>query len=255
MEIEYQVGKNYMTPHLEAKIGDYADVVLLPGDPLRANWIAETYLDDVKQVNKVRNMLGFTGYYKNKRVSVQGGGMGMASNAIYIHELYNFYHVKTIIRVGSCGGISKQLKVGDIVVATTAHTDNAMTKKFADTLCPSVSYDLLENYMKYAPKNTLVGPIMSSDWFYKPNEDWWKEHQKLGTLAVEMETHILYALANRFNKKALSVCTVADHFEKDMTIYQETDIGPVPTKNKDMTALERETSFKSMTESLLESIC
>ena len=109
--------------------------------------------------------------------------------------------------------------------------------------------------MKYAPKNTLVGPIMSSDWFYKPNEDWGKEHQKLGTLAVEMETHILYALANRFNKKALSVCTVADHFEKDMTIYQETVIGPVPTKNKDMTALERETSFKSMTESLLESIC
>lgn len=248
-----------MTPHIEAKKGDYSDIVLLPGDPLRAQWIADTYLDEVKQVNGVRNCLGFTGYLhwndSKRLVSVQGGGMGMASNAIYIHELYNFYDVQTIIRVGSCGGISKDLKVGDVVVATTAHTDNAMTKKLATHMSPSVTYELLEKYMKFAPKNTKVGPIMSSDWFYNPDQNWWKEHQKLGTLAVEMETHILYALANKFNRKALSVCTVADHFEKDILVYEETDIGPVPGKNKDMTPEERERSFESMVGTLLESLC
>lgn len=228
-----------MTPHIEAKLGDYAPIVLLPGDPLRAKWIAETYLSNVKQVTRVRNMLGFTGTYKGKDISVQGGGMGMASNGIYIHELYNIYNVETIIRVGSCGGISKDLKVGDIVAATTAHTDNAMSKKLLTHMSPSVTYELLEKYMKFAPENTKVGPIMSSDWFYNPDQNWWKEHQKLGTLAVEMETHILYALANKFNKKALSVCTVADHFENKIV----------------MTADERETSFESMLGSLLESLC
>lgn len=229
-----------MTPHLEAKLGDYAPIVLLPGDPLRAKWIANTYLKNVKQVNSVRNCLGFTGTYNNKQISVQGGGMGMASNAIYIHELYNFYDVETIVRVGSCGGISESLEVGDIVVATTAHTDNAMTKKFSSNLCPTVSYDLLENYMKFAPDNTQVGSIISSDWFYNPTNDWWKEHQKLGTLAVEMETHILYALANKFNKKSLSVCTVADHFTK-------------PDLN--MNSKAREQSFNKMIESILKSLC
>jgi purine-nucleoside phosphorylase len=244
-----------MTPHIEANYGDYAPIVLLPGDPLRAKWIADTYLTNVKQVSRVRNMLGFTGTYKGKDISVQGGGMGMASNGIYIHELYNIYDVETIIRVGSCGGISKEVKVGDVVVATTAHTDNAMSKKLATHMSPSVTYELLEKYMKFAPKNTKVGPIMSSDWFYNPDQNWWKEHQKLGTLAVEMETHILYALANKFKKKALSVCTVADHFEKGTIIYQDTDIGPVPTTNKDMTPAEREQSFDSMVGSLLESLC
>lgn len=227
-----------MTPHIEAKKGDYAPIVLLPGDPLRAKWIAETYLKDVKQVNGVRNCLGFTGTYNDIKISVQGGGMGMASNGIYIHELYNFYDVETIIRVGSCGGISEQLEVGDIVVATTAHTDNAMTKKFSPNLCPTVSYDLLSEFMVYAPMNTMVGSIISSDWFYNPVNEWWKEHQKLGTLAVEMETHILYALANKFNKKALSVCTVADHFTK-------------PKLNMDSKA--REQSFNTMIEAVLKS--
>ena len=120
-----------MTPHLNAKKGDYSDVVLLPGDPLRAKWIADTYLENVRQVNNVRNMLGFTGELKwNDRllqISVQGGGMGMASNAIYIHELYNFYDVEVIIRVGSCGGIAPDVGVGDVVAATTAHTDNNLS--------------------------------------------------------------------------------------------------------------------------------
>ena len=221
-----------MTPHLEAKIGDYADTVLLPGDPLRAKWIAETYLDNVRQVNSVRNMLGFTGTYKGKSISVQGGGMGMPSNAIYIHELYNTYNVKTIIRVGSCGGIHKNLNVGDIVVATRAITDNAMI----NVSVVEGSSDLLNAYMKVAPKNTMQGYIKSSDWFYNPNKDWWKDENI--AIAVEMETHILYTLANKFNKKALSVCTVADHFEKP----------------EDMTSKERETSFKAMIESVLK-IC
>ena len=235
-----------MTPHIEAKKGDYSDIVLLPGDPLRAKWIADTYLDEVKQVNSVRNCLGFTGYLhwndSKRLVSVQGGGMGMASNAIYIHELYKFYDVETIIRVGSCGGIHKDLSVGDIVVATTAHTDNAMTKNFIDgTFCPSATEHLLRTYMTLYSSIAKAGPIMSSDWFYNPNEYWWRDQQKLGTLAVEMETHILYALANKFNKQALSVCTVADHFDK-------------PLEN--MTPKQRETSFTRMVETVFDlSVC
>ena len=132
-----------MTPHLEKQKKEIIQILYYYLATLRAKWIAETYLDDVRQVNSVRNMLGFTGYLNwndSKRlVSVQGGGMGMASNAIYIHELYNFYDVETIIRVGSCGGIHKDLNVGDIVVATTAHTDNAMTNNFINgTFSPSV---------------------------------------------------------------------------------------------------------------------
>ena len=232
------------TPHIEAKKGDYSDIVLLPGDPLRAQWIADTYLDEVKQVNGVRNCLGFTGYLHwndtKRRVSVQGGGMGMASNAIYIHELYNFYDVQTIIRVGSCGGIHKELNVGDIVAATTAHTDSAMTKDFIDgTFCPSATEHMLRSYMTLYSSIAMAGPIMSSDWFYNPNKTWWKEQQKLGTLAVEMETHILYALANKFNKEALSICTVSDHFDK-------------PSEN--MTSSQREKGFDRMMVSIFNSL-
>ena len=236
-----------MTPHIEAKKGDYSDIVLLPGDPLRAKWIADTYFEDVKQVNGVRNCLGFTGYINwndsKRRISVQGGGMGMASNAIYIHELYNVYDVQTIIRVGSCGGISSDVKVGDIVVATTAHTDNAMTKNFINgTFCPSATEHLLRTYMTLYSSIAYAGPIMSSDWFYNPNEDWWKEHDKLGTLAVEMETHILYALAHKFKKEALSVCTVADHLKFPNQIH--------------LTPKQRETSFTRMIETVFDlSVC
>ena len=232
------------TPHIEAKKGDYSDIVLLPGDPLRAQWIADTYLDEVKQVNGVRNCLGFTGYLhwndSKRLVSVQGGGMGMASNAIYIHELYNFYDVQTIIRVGSCGGIHKDLNVGDIVAATTAHTDSAMTKDFIDgTFCPSATEHMLRSYMTLYSSIATAGPIMSSDWFYNPNEYWWRDQQKLGTLAVEMETHILYALANKFNKEALSICTVSDHFDK-------------PLEN--MTSSQREKGFDRMMVSIFNSL-
>lgn len=231
-----------MTVHLEAKEGDYAEVVLLPGDPLRAKWIAETFFENIKQVNTVRNCLGFTGFYKDKRVSVQAGGMGMPSNGIYIYELYNFYDVKTIIRVGSAGGVSKNVKVGDIVAATTASTDSNMTKNFIPgyTFCPTVTYDLLERFKKFCPQ-AHIGGIVSSDWFYNPNNQWWVKHKEHNILAVEMETHLLYALANRFGKKALSVNTVADHLEKETF--------------KDMTSKERETSFNTMIESVFDTIC
>ena len=227
-----------MTPHIEAKPGDYADTVLLPGDPLRAKWIAETYFDDLVQVNGVRNCLGYTGTYNDKRISVQAGGMGMPSNAIYITELFKFYNVEKIIRVGSCGGIAKHVQVGDIVAATTASTDSAMGRQLVKDfqISPSVDNELLQSFLKQCPL-AHVGSIVSNDYFYQPNEHWWKELQTYGTLAVEMETYILYTLAAQFDKKALSVNTVSDHFEYT---------------NKNMTPKERETGFSEMIEAVLK---
>ena len=227
-----------MTPHIEAKQGDYADTVLLPGDPLRAKWIAETFFNDPVQVNGVRNCLGYTGTYNGKRISVQAGGMGMPSNAIYITELFKFYNVEKIIRVGSCGGIAKHVKVGDIVAATTASTDSAMGRQLVKDfqISPSVDNELLQSFLKHCPF-AHVGSIVSNDYFYQPNEHWWKELQTYGTLAVEMETYILYTLASQFNKKALSVNTVSDHFEYT---------------NKNMTPKERETGFSEMIEAVLK---
>jgi len=227
-----------MTPHIEAKPNDYADTVLLPGDPLRAKWIAETYFDDLVQVNGVRNCLGYTGTYNDKRISVQAGGMGMPSNAIYITELFKFYNVEKIIRVGSCGGIAKHVQVGDIVAATTASTDSAMGRQLVKDfqISPSVDNELLQSFLKHCPL-AHVGSIVSNDYFYQPNEHWWKELQTHGTLAVEMETYILYTLAAQFDKKALSVNTVSDHFEYT---------------NKNMTPKERETGFSKMIEAVLK---
>ena len=232
-----------MTPHNNASKGDYADVVLLPGDPLRAKWIAETFFDNPKQVNNVRNCLGYTGTYKGVKVSTQAGGMGMASNGIYIHELYNDYDVKCIIRVGSAGGISKKIKVGDIVAATTASTDSNITNGLVNRyqLSPSVTYSWLERFMKHCP-DAHVGSIVSNDYFYNPNPNWWKELQQQGTVAVEMETHILYALASQFNKEALSVCTISDHLDDEVD-------------DKRMTSIEREQGFTRMIEAVLKTIC
>jgi len=232
-----------MTPHNNASKGDYADVVLLPGDPLRAKWIAETFFDNPIQVNNVRNCLGYTGTYNGVRVSTQAGGMGMASNGIYIHELYNDYDVKCIIRVGSAGGISKKIKVGDIVAATTASTDSNITNGLVNRyqISPSVTYSWLERFMKHCP-DAHVGSIVSNDYFYNPNPNWWKELQQQGTVAVEMETHILYTLASQFNKEALSVCTISDHLDDEVD-------------NKRMSSIEREKGFDKMIKAVLKSIC
>lgn len=228
-----------MTPHNEAKKGDYAPIVLMPGDPLRAKFIAEKFLTDVKCVNTVRNCLGYTGTYKGKPVSVQASGMGQPSLGIYVHELYNIYDVESIIRVGSCGGISTDVSLGDIVVALGASTDSGMTKDLIGgfLLSPTCDYELLTSYMRVDP-DAKVGGMISNDYFYQPNEDWVKPVADFGILGVDMETHLLYALSMKFNKKALSVNTVSDHL-----IFGET-----------MSSKEREVGFSSMIKNVLESL-
>lgn len=228
-----------MTPHIEATTGAYADTVLMPGDPLRAKWIAETFLENVIQVNSVRNCLGYTGAYKGKRVSVQASGMGQASLGIYVHELFNFYDVEKIIRVGSCGGIAPHLKVGDVVVAMSSATDNAMTDNLAPgfRLSPCCDYQMLRDYMEQNPK-AHVGQMVSNDYFYQPDQNWFKPLQEMGILAVDMETHVLYNIANRFGKKVLSVNTVSDHL----------------TTSEQMSSKEREQGLGYMIETILESV-
>mgnify|MGYP001411543265 CR=1 FL=1 len=228
-----------MTPHIEANVGDYADIVLLPGDPLRAKFIAENFLDDIILVNSVRNCLGYTGVYKGQKVSVQASGMGQASLGIYVHELFNFYNVEKIIRVGSCGGISPKVKVGDIIVAMSAATDSAMTDDLVPgfRLSPCCDYCMLKNYLL---QNDMahVGQMVSNDYFYQPNENWYIPLKEMGILAVDMETHVLYNIANRFCKKALSINTVSDHL----------------TSGEQMSSKEREQGFGFMIETILESI-
>ncbi len=230
-----------MTPHIEAQKGDYADTVLMPGDPLRAKWIAHTFLTDVRQINSVRNCLGFTGVYKGRNISVQGGGMGMPSNSIYITELFKFYDVQTIIRVGSCGAIQKSIKVGDIVAATTASTDSAMGKDLIPGFyySPSCDFNLLKKFIDKCP-DAHVGGITSNDYFYQPNKDWWRHCQKYNILAVEMETYMLYALAAEYNRKALSVNTVSDHLD------------PNWLDRKKLSSKQRETGFERMINCVLE---
>ncbi len=201
-----------MTPHIEAKVGDYAETVLLPGDPLRAKYIADNFLEDAVKVNSVRNCLGYTGTYKGERVSVQASGMGHASLGIYVHELYNFYDVKNIIRVGTCGGISEDVKVGDIVVAMTSFTDSSVTDNIVPgfRFSPCCDYGLLKIFLKQCP-DAHVGAVCSNEYFYQPNMDWWKPLRDVGVLAVDMETTMLYTIAMRFGKSALTVNQVSDH--------------------------------------------
>lgn len=230
-----------MTPHLEAKVGDYASTVLMPGDPLRAKWIAETYLTNVKQVNSVRNCLGFTGNYRGTSVSVQASGMGQPSLSIYAHELYETYKVDNIIRVGSCGGIGNNVAIGDIVIASSASTDSNMSKLLLGNnidINPPADWNLLESFINNIPKDIryTVGNIISSDWFYHPDKNWFRGLDKIGILGVEMEAHMLYAIAMTKNKCALAVNTVSNHF----------------TTGGALSSAERETSFTTMTEISLD---
>ena len=232
-----------MTPHLEANQGDYSGTVLMPGDPLRAKWIAETYLTNVKQVNSVRNCLGFTGKYRGHSISVQGSGMGQPSLAIYAHELYEIYNVDNIIRVGSCGGIGNNVRIGDIVVASSASTDSNMTKGLLGNnieINPPADWNLLKSFVDNIPQDTryTVGNIISSDWFYHPDKNWFRGLDKIGILGVEMEAHVLYAIAMTKNKSALAVNTVSNHF----------------TTGGALSSAERETSFTTMAEIALETV-
>lgn len=216
-----------MTPHNEAKRGDIKDTVLMPGDPLRAKYIAENFLTDVKQFNAVRNMFGYSGKYKGKELSVMGSGMGIPSIGIYAHELYEQYDVKNIIRVGSCGAYSKNLKLFDLVIAMGASSDSNFAHQFnlPGTISAICDFDLLRKAVTSAEKldmNVRVGNVFSSDIFYNNNEDEWKRWEELGILAVEMECYGLYLTAQKLGKKALGILTVSDSFHlKEQTTPKE----------------------------------
>lgn len=203
-----------MTIHIAAQPNDVAETVLLPGDPLRAKGIAEKMLTDVSCYNEVRGMLGFSGNYESKRVSVQGTGMGMPSTAIYGQELINL-GAKRLIRVGTCGALQPDIEIGDVIIAMSSSTDSAMNahvfnhKDFA----PTADYNLLEKAVAIARSQNLkvkVGNILSSDSFYNANPDHWKRWAEYGVLAVEMETSALYTLAAKNDIEALTILTVSD---------------------------------------------
>lgn len=229
------------TPHITAKAGDFAKTVLMPGDPLRAKFIADNFLTDAVLVNNVRGVNGYTGYYKGKRVSVMASGMGQPSIGIYSYELYNFYDVENIIRVGSCGAYDKDLHVKDIVIAMGACTNGNYASQYGlnGTFAPIADFNLVRRAVEICEKENLkykVGNIFSSDIFYNEQEqsDAWS---KLGVLGVEMESAALYCNAARSGKKALCICTVSDSF-----VYPE----------ENTTAEERQTAFTAMMKIALE---
>ena len=225
------------TPHNSAKPGDFAKTVLMPGDPLRAKFIAENFLENAVLVNNVRGVQGYTGEYKGKRVSVMASGMGQPSIGIYSYELYNFYGVENIIRVGSCGSFSPDLHARDIIIAMGACTNGnyALQYRLPGTFCPIADFDLVKKAVQECERlgvNFKVGNILSSDTFYDDSNSG-MEWAKMGVLGVEMESAALYCNAARAGKKALCICTVSDSF-----IYPE----------ENTTAEERQLSFTKMME-------
>lgn len=231
------------TPHIEAQAGDFAKTVLMPGDPLRAKFIAENFLDDAKCVTKVRNMFGYTGTYKGKPVSVMGSGMGIPSASIYATELYKDYGVESIIRVGSCGAVRDDIKIRDIVIGMAASTDSNVNRQRFHNLdfAACADYSLLKSVVDCADKldkPVHVGNIFSADLFYTPQPEVFATMEKYGILAVEMEAAGLYGVAAEYGKKALTVLTVSDHIKT----------------GEQTTSAERETTFKEMIELTLESL-
>ncbi len=231
---------NIPTPHIEAKAGDFAKTVLMPGDPLRAKFIAETFLKDAKLINNVRGVQGYTGTYKGKRVSVMASGMGMPSIGIYSYELFNFYDVKNIIRVGTAGVIRPDLKVRDIVIGQGACTNSSYGRQFdlPGDFAPICSFELLQKAVKTAENmgiTPVVGNLYSSDTFYDDSMGLSK-WQKMGVLAVEMEAAALYMNAARAGKNALAICTISDN----------------PFTGEATTSEERQLNFTKMMEIALE---
>jgi purine-nucleoside phosphorylase len=230
-----------MSIHIAAKTGEIAEAVLLPGDPLRAKYVAENYLKDVVQYNDVRNILGFTGTYKGKKVSVQGTGMGIPSISIYVNELFREYGVKRAIRIGTAGSINKEVKVRDMVLAMSACTDSGANNiRFSGrSFAPTASFHLLKNAWEIAinkgwkPK---VGSVVSADMFYTEDPEDWKLWAKFGCLALEMECAELYTLAAKYGREALGIITISDSLIT----------GEVTT------AEERQTTFTRMMEVALE---
>jgi purine-nucleoside phosphorylase len=229
------------TPHISAERGDFADTVLMPGDPLRAKFIAEKWLADVKQVNAVRNMFGYTGTYRGKRISVMGHGMGIPSISIYATELIKDYGVKTIIRVGSCGALMKEIKLGEIIIAMGASTDSKVNRiRLMDHDFAAIAdYDVLRTAVDVAheqKKHVRVGNVFASDLFYTPQPELFDKLEKMKVLAVEMELAGLYGLAAEYGARALGILTVSDQIRT----------------GEHMSPEDRQTTFGEMIEIALE---
>lgn len=230
-----------MSIHIAAKVGDIAETVLLPGDPKRAKWIAENYLENAICYTDIRGMLGFTGTYKGKKISIQGTGMGIPSISIYITELMKDYGVKNLIRVGSAGSYQEDVKVRDVVIAMSTSTDsNINNRRFKEAnFSPTVNFELFTKVLKVAEEKNIkikAGNILTSDEFYNDNKEYYKKWADFGVLAVEMETAGLYTLASKYKAKALSILTISDSL-----------VSPEIT-----TAEEREKTFSEMIELALE---
>jgi len=232
-----------VSTHIGAQAGDIAPLVLLPGDPLRAKWIADTFLDDARCYSEVRGMLGFTGTYRGQRVSVQGSGMGQPSAAIYVNELFSEYDVQTVIRVGSCGALTEELAVRDLVIASGACTDSSMNRIRFEGLdyAPVADFGLIRSAYDAAEARddaagVHVGLILSSDSFYSPRPELTARMVEYGVLAVEMEASALYTLAAKFGGRALAICTVSDHI----------------VTGEETSSQEREQTFGAMVEIALE---
>ncbi|MDF2616809.1 MAG: purine-nucleoside phosphorylase [Sedimentibacter sp.] len=229
------------TPHNSAVQGQIAETVLLPGDPLRAKYIAENFLSDVEQFNAVRNMFGYTGTYNGKKVSVMGTGMGCPSIGIYSYELIHMYGVKNLIRIGSCGAYDPNLELFDIVIAMGASTDSNYASQYnlPGTYSATASWDLLSKAKQVADENSIqatVGNIVTSDIFYHDEPESWKRWAKMGCIAAEMETYALYCNANRAGVNALTILTVSDSIARE----------------SETTAEQREKGFKDMMKIALE---
>lgn len=232
-----------MTVHIEAKQGEIAEKVLLPGDPLRAQYIAENFLEGALCYNKVRGMLGFTGLYKGERVSVQGTGMGMPSASIYMHELIHGYGAKQLVRVGTCGSIRQDVKVRDVIIAQAACTDSSMFRSVAGDVqfSPIGDFDLIHKAYRIGSQEGLrlhVGNVFSTDVFYSEGTGKLEQLARYGVLAVEMETAALFSLAAKHQVQGLSLLTVSDHV----------------LTGEETTALERQTTFNQMIEVALKTV-
>ena len=203
------------TPHIGAKLGDIAKTVLMPGDPLRAKFIAENFLEDAVQINTIRNMFGYTGTYKGKRVSVMSSGMGMPSMGIYSYELFNFYDVDNIIRIGTAGSVNENVHLRDVVIGLGASTDSNYASQYClpGTFAPIASYELVSSAVEAAKEkniNVVVGNILSSDTFYSADKTALDKWRSMGILAVEMEAAALYMNAAKAGKNALCLLTISD---------------------------------------------
>lgn len=229
------------TPHINAKQGDFAKTVLMPGDPLRAKYIAETYLENPRLVTSVRNMLGFTGTYHGKEISVMGGGMGMPSMGIYSYELFHFYDVDQIIRIGSAGGIRDDVQLMDVVIGMGACTDSNYANQYGlpGTFAPVADYELMSRAIETAKSQgtkVLVGNVLSTDVFYSADKSASQKWKDMGVLAVEMEAAALYMNAAKAQKKALCMLTISDHL----------------FRNEALSSKERQVGFGKMMEIALE---